>query len=77
MDNLSKLQIIFREIFDDETIELTRETTANDIDEWDSLIHINIITACEDAYDTKFSIEEIISFKNVGDMLDLLDKKLI
>jgi len=74
MDNLAVLQDIFREIFDDDNLVINRETNSADIDEWDSLIHINIITACEDAYKVEFSIEEIISFKNVGDMLDLLDK---
>ena len=76
MDTLSRLQNIFRDIFDDETIVLTRETTANNIEEWDSLAQINIIVACESEFGLKFDVSDVAVLKNVGDMLDLVERKL-
>ena len=76
MSILSKLQNIFRDIFDDENLVLTRETTANDIEDWDSLAQINIIVACETEFELKFDLSDIVKLENVGDMMDLVEKKL-
>ena len=76
MDVLKSLQVIFRDIFDDETIVLTRETTAADIEDWDSLIQINIILACETEFKVKFDLNDIAALKNVGGMVDLVERKL-
>jgi len=76
MDVLSRLQAIFRDIFDDETLVLTRGTTANDIEEWDSLAQINIIVACESEFEVKFDLNDIAALKNVGGMVDLVERKL-
>lgn len=67
-----KLQEIFRDIFDDETLEITDSTNASDIDEWDSLNHINLVVAIEKEMKIKFSFEELASLKNVGAMVDLM-----
>lgn len=73
---MERLQVIFREVFDDENIILKRETTSADIDDWDSLAQINLIVAIEDEFKIKFNIEEISMLQNVGEMLDLIERKL-
>ena len=76
MDTLGRLQKIFRDIFDDETLELKRETIAADIEEWDSLAQINIIVACEAEFRIKFDLSEVAILENVGGMIDLVERKL-
>ena len=63
---------IFQEIFDDEEITLNRETTALDIEEWDSLNQIKIILACEKAFNVRLKPREITAMENIGDMIDHL-----
>lgn len=71
-----KLNEIFQDILDDEDIQLTDDTTANDVEEWDSLSHIQLVVAVEKAFDIKFTSMEIIKWKNVGEMVDsILEKK--
>ncbi len=73
---LSEVENIFRDILDNENIKLTRETTAKDVDGWDSLTHIQLIVAIEKKYSIKFSSKEILSWKNVGELLDSLSQKV-
>jgi len=72
---LKELTEIFHQIFDDDTIVLSRQTTAHDIAEWDSFNHINIIIAIEIRFKIKFQIAEIESLRNIGDAIDLIQKK--
>jgi acyl carrier protein len=67
-----KLQEIFRDIFDDETLEITDSTNSSDIDDWDSINHINLVVAIEKDMKIKFSFEELAALKNVGAMIDLM-----
>ena len=76
MNILNKLQDIFRDIFDDESIIITKETSSNDIEDWDSLAQINIIVACEAEFSVKFDMNDIAAIKNVGDMIDIIERKL-
>lgn len=76
MVTFEMLEPIFREVFDDETIELRNDTTANDIDAWDSLSHMNLVIAVELRFKVKFSLGELQTIKNVGEMLDLINKKM-
>lgn len=76
MDTLAELTPIFREVFDDDGIVLTRETTANDIDAWDSLSHMNMVMAVEVKFGIRFALGELPSLKNVGDLADLVEKKV-
>ena len=76
MINLDELTPIFRQVFDDDGITLTRSTTADDIDDWDSLTHMNLVMAVEVGFKVKFALGELQSLRNVGDMLDLINKKL-
>ncbi|NLD23638.1 MAG: acyl carrier protein [Bacteroidales bacterium] len=69
---LKEVENIFRDILDEESLNLRRETTANDIDGWDSLTHIQLIVAIEKQFKVKFSSKEILSWKNVGELLDSL-----
>lgn len=73
---LARVQEIFRDILDEDSILLTSETTANDVDEWDSLSHIQLIVAIEKNFKIKFSSREILSWKNVGEMVDNINAKL-
>lgn len=67
---------IFRRNFDDDSIALTDETTAADIEDWDSLEQINLLLAMEKEFGIKFSVGEVEGLRNVGEMLDLILKKL-
>lgn len=73
---LKEVENIFRDILDEESLNLRRETTANDIDGWDSLTHIQLIVAIEKHFKVKFSSKEILSWKNVGELLDSLIVKI-
>ncbi|KFF22127.1 acyl carrier protein [Chryseobacterium sp. JM1] len=73
---LSKLSEIFREELDNEEITLTAETTANDVEEWDSLSHIQLIVAVERAFGIRFTSSEIQTWNNVGEMADSVSAKL-
>jgi len=66
---------IFREVFDDESLVIKRETNADDIDDWDSLSHLNLVIAVEMKFGIKFALGELQALKNVGDMADLIEKK--
>lgn len=72
---LAKVQDIFQDVLDNEDIELTYETTAEDIEEWDSLSHIQLIVAIEKRFKIKFTSREILSWKNVGEMIDCIATK--
>lgn len=71
-----KLNEIFRDFFDDDEIELTDETTADDIEDWDSLEHVNLIVAIEDWFDMKFTMGEVTTMKNVGAMVDIIMERI-
>ena len=72
---LVKLQNIFRVIFDDDSIKLNSNTTAEDIEEWDSLNQIRIILACEKEFSVKLNPREINDFVNIGEMVEHLFSK--
>lgn len=72
----AKLNEIFQDVFDDETIIVTDATTADDIEEWDSLEHINLIAAVEQEFGMKFNMGQIVSMKNVGEMADIIIQQI-
>jgi acyl carrier protein len=71
----SKLTAVFREVFDEDELNLTSHTTADDVDGWDSLSHIRLVLAISKAFGVKFSASEIGNLKNVGEFADLIEKK--
>lgn len=73
---MEKLEDIFREQFDDDEIVLKDETTASDIEDWDSLAHMELISTIEGEFAMRFSMGEINSFANVGQMADCIQKHL-
>ena len=68
---LEKLNEIFTDVFD-EDITVTAQTTAADIEGWDSLTHITLISEVEDAFGIKFSMKQILGMQNVGEMVDII-----
>lgn len=67
-----KLNEVFQDVFDDEDIVVCDTTTADDIEDWDSLEHINLMVAVEKMFQMKFSMPEVTGLKNVGEMVDLI-----
>jgi len=72
----AKLNEIFRDIFDDDEIVLTPDTSADDIPEWDSFNHVNITVACEAAFGIRFKSSELEELSNVGGLVHLIQAKL-
>lgn len=67
-----QLNDVFRDVFDDGEIVVNEDTTAEDIEDWDSLEHINLIVAVEKKFNIKFTMGEVNKFKNVGEMVDVI-----
>ncbi|MGH6812309.1 MAG: acyl carrier protein [Methylocella sp.] len=72
---LEKLTSVFRDIFEDDAIVLERGMTADDVKEWDSANHINLVVAAEMRFRMKISTAEVDALKNVGDFVDLIERK--
>ncbi len=71
----ARLNKVFQEVFDDPSIRLTPQTTADDIEYWDSLENINLISAVEREFRMKFKMKEISSMKNVGEMAGIIQER--
>ena len=72
----SALQEIFQSLFGDDVPTLTDETTAQDVEGWDSLMHITMISEVENRFDVQFSMKDVICMKNVGEMVDLIEENV-
>ena len=72
---LQQLTTVFQDVFDDEQLTISEQTSADDITDWDSLMHITLISAVEDEFQVKFGMQEIIEMQNVGQMADLIEQK--
>lgn len=70
-----RLTDVFREVFDNYDLEIDNLTTANDIEEWDSLEHINLIAAVESEFGMRFRMREVGYMKNVGEMVDIIAER--
>ncbi|HOW43082.1 MAG TPA: acyl carrier protein [Candidatus Omnitrophota bacterium] len=66
---------IFRDCFDDAALVIVRETSAKDIGDWDSLANVNLVIAMEKEFKVKFTLSELQDLRNVGDMVDLIERK--
>ena len=70
--SVERVKGVFREVFEDEQLEIFPEMTARDIETWDSFNHINLVVALEDAFDVTFTTEEMAGMTNVGDLVTIL-----
>ena len=73
---LTRVQDVFREELELDDLILTDETTADDVEEWDSLSHVQLVVSLEKAFGIKFKSREILSWDNIGDLVDCINKKL-
>jgi acyl carrier protein len=73
---LQKVNEVFIDNLDSDNIVLTENTTADDIEEWDSLTHVQLVVAVEKKFNIRFNAREIQSWKNVGEMMDSINSKL-
>lgn len=67
-----RLNAVFQDVFDDPDLTVSDETTAADVDGWDSLVHITLIDAVEEEFDISFDMKTIVKLKNVGEMVDVI-----
>jgi len=73
---IEKLTKIFQEVFVDTNLLLSDDLTANDVDNWDSLTHMILITEIETSFDIKFKLKELNKMKNVSDLVEIITNKL-
>ena len=75
-DIYEKLTRVFRDVLDDDVLEITPEMTANDVEDWDSLSHVRLILSVERIFDIHISIIELAQFNNVGQLADMVTDKI-
>lgn len=73
---LDKLAEVFSGVFDDDELVLSRQTTAADIEGWDSLMHVRLMVNVEKAFGIRFTSTEVAAMKNVGELVDMINKRL-
>ena len=72
---LERLNNVFRSVFDDDSISVNENTTSADIEDWDSLEHINLIEAVEKEFGMRFQMREVSGMKNVGEMAGIIAER--
>ena len=72
----NEVQEIFRDIFDEDDLVIENNTNSEDIEDWDSLNHINLVSAIEKEFKIKFALEELLTLNDVGAMVDLMKQKI-
>lgn len=73
---LNKLTTVFQDVFDDEDIFINEQTTAADVEDWDSLTHIMLLSAIEEEFNIKFNMKAVQKLKNVGEMIELIEHSI-
>lgn len=73
---LERVNKVFKDVFDDEDVAVTFESTAADVEGWDSLRHITLIEAVEDEFDMRFQMNEVTGMKDVGEMVDIIAERI-
>lgn len=71
-----KVNEIFVDVFDDDSIKINENTSAADIEDWDSLTHITLISTVEEEFGIKFQMKDVIGMKNVGEMVDIIMEEM-
>ena len=72
---IERLDDVFRDVFDDNTLEVDENTTADDIEDWDSIEHITLIGAVEDEFKMRFKMVEVSGMKDVGEMIGIIEQR--
>lgn len=75
-DTLPRLTEVFREVFEEDDLSISRATTAKEIAAWDSVMHVTLMIAVERAFKLRFKSGEVAGLKNVGELVDLIDRRL-
>ena len=76
MNPLATIQEILRDVFLDDELEITNETTAGEVDGWDSLSHVTVILKTEQAFGVRFRLSEVAELENVGQLVALVEREL-
>lgn len=74
-DTLTRLADVFRDVFEDDDLQITRATTAAQVPGWDSVMHITLMMGVERAFGMRFKSGEVAGLKNVGELVDLVDAR--
>lgn len=72
---IKRLNEVFRDVFDDDSIVISERTTADDIEDWDSIEHINLISAVEREFKIRFTMGEVSGMKDVGEMIEIISQR--
>jgi acyl carrier protein len=75
MDVRTTLNSVFQRVFEDNNLKIRDDMTAADVPQWDSLAHINLIVEIEEEFGLQFTVEDIVGLKNVGEMIQLIERK--
>ena len=73
---MEQLQEIFRDVFADDAIVLQGTTTSSDIEDWDSLAHIQLISEIENHFGIQFTLQEAVAASNVSEFVHIIESKL-
>ncbi len=74
-DSMARLNQVFQQVFDDDELQIGPQTSAKDIEGWDSLMHVTLMVNVERAFGVKFTSSEVAALQNVGDLLTLIDAR--
>jgi acyl carrier protein len=74
-ETLDRLNDVFKDVFEEDDLEITRDTTAKDIDGWDSMMHVTLVINIEKAFGMRFKSSEVAGLSSVGDLVDLIDAR--
>ena len=72
---MQRVEDVFQDVFDSDQLTIGRETTAADVEGWDSLMHVRLVIAIEKAFQVRFTSSEVAALATVGDLVDLLGRK--
>ena len=72
---LDQLQSVFRDVFEDDELTINRQTSADSVEGWDSLMHVSLMINVERVFGVKFSTTQVASLKNVGELMDLIESR--
>ncbi|HLY90927.1 MAG TPA: acyl carrier protein [Acetobacteraceae bacterium] len=73
---LAEVADVARQVFEDPTLELTMDTTSDDVPRWDSMNHITLVVECESRFDVRFETMAIEELRSVGELVRLIERKL-